>query len=336
MVLTKEQITHESIVNNILYIQLNDTIVDVNKKLEKLLYNNEEILLVNYEKNIPHQVVVNIISCAFLLYTCAFFPMIDVYAPKYENVNWYETFGFIVEEFIGNANIRKYLDQLNGLVDLNRINELEVPALNDLLEIIFSALTKLYGTNLTRSDLQELSTLTITIFANFYFNNLFSFPVEWRPVNSQYIEEGDQRPRDIIYYIPSSVLSNEKKKTIIDKSVLALTNQAGGEQSFDAGRVVSSPEPPSPDSDRAKTRAKTFKRGIDQEQTRRLREKKVFETRKNRREKSVADRRGPMSPQQPMLTVKVGGARKKTKKGKKNKRSIRKNKKRAKYNSKKN
>ena len=343
MVLTEEQITHESIVDNILYIQLNenritpkqhtDTIVDVSEKLEKLLYNNEEILLVNYVQNIPHQVVVNIISCAFLLYTCAFFPMIDVYAPKYENVNWYETFGFIVKEFIGNAKLRNYLDQLNGLVDLNRINELEVPTLNDLLEIIFSALTKLYGTNLTRSDLQELSTLSITIFANFYFNNVFSFPVKWRPVNSQYIEEGDPRPRDIIYYIPSSVLSNETKKTIIDKSVLALTNQAGGEQSFDAGRVVSSPEPPSPDSDRAKT----FKKNVNPEEKRRQREKNVDKTRKISRQNRVQALRGMGQPQQPQsIEVAIGGGRKKTKKGKKIRRSIRKNKKQAKYKSKKN
>lgn len=52
----------------------------------------------------------------------------------------------------------------------------------------------------------------------------------------------------------------------------------------------------------------------------------VFETRKDSRQKSVAARR----------KIKVGGGRKKTKKGKKIRRSIRKNKKRAKYKSKKN
>lgn len=84
-------------------------------------------------------------------------------------------------------------------------------------------------------------------------------------------------------------------------------------------------------------RAKTFKKNINPEEKRRQREKNVDKTRKYIRQNRVQALRGLGQPQQPQsINVAIGGGRKKTKKGKKIRRSIRKNKKQAKYKSKKN
>ena len=82
---------------------------------------------------------------------------------------------------------------------------------------------------------------------------------------------------------------------------------------------------------------KTFKKNINPEEKRRQREKNVDKTRKIIRQNRVQALRGMGQPQQPQsINVAIGGGRKKTKKGKKIRRSIRKNKKQAKYKSKKN
>ena len=80
------------------------------------------------------------------------------------------------------------------------------------------------------------------------------------------------------------------------------------------------------------------RRDSDDDSDERKKKKKAFETKKINRQNLPFHAHRKWIPQQPqpMQTVKVGGGRKKTKKGKKIRRSIRKNKKQAKYKSKKN
>ena len=220
-----ESIQNKSILDNIISkVNVTDMeklniLVNLNQKLNDILEKEEKKLFDKYDSafEIKIQDVLHIITCAFLLTTPEFFPMVSVYAI--DGIDWEDAFLYIVEGFITNKDIENFLGELYKLKTLDNDEYRDMmPTSHVILDIIKKPLDKWSMEKLNYTN-PELTPLALKIFSTYYFENLLSFPIEWK----QEAHNGD------IFHIPQSIFTDEEKYAFIAKSVKAMTVQSGGD-----------------------------------------------------------------------------------------------------------
>ena len=212
MTLTYENIIEKNIINNILdeqwqdisrhhapnhdraYLEYYDKISVLTSELDNILNQREQDICVKLSKS-DHpinvdQYLIDIIGIGFLLHTPSLFTEITPLHPR--DRGFYYIMVDLVEELIKDIDIHRYLNDLyNYAKDAQRRNEqqdLDEYKRRKIFTISELAIKIKRGLANNNPDIENKKTISIHTgnimqrFAKFYFNNIFSFTIQWKPI----------------------------------------------------------------------------------------------------------------------------------------------------------